>query len=111
VTPIAPPRRLPAPRGMLVKTATPSSCQRAELKNSLAIRYEGIGVRPELGDDKRHALGHEARHEGHVAREAVEPGHHHRATACPRLRQRCRELRPALQRIGTLAGLGLDVLG
>jgi hypothetical protein len=47
------------------------------------VQHERVGVGPKLGDDKRHPLGHEARHEGYVTREAVELGDHHRATRGP----------------------------
>jgi hypothetical protein len=36
------------------------------------MQHEGISFAAELGDEKRHALGHQARHKGIVARELVE---------------------------------------
>ena len=48
----------------------------------------------------------------HVAGQAIELGHRYRATlalAC--VCERSRKLRPAIESIGTLAGLHLDILG
>jgi hypothetical protein len=45
-------------------------------ERGVEVEHERVGIGPKLGDDKGHPLGHEAGHEGHVAREAVELGHH-----------------------------------
>jgi hypothetical protein len=44
----------------------------------------------------------------HVAREAIELGDRYRATQCPCLRERCRELRATIERVASLASLNLD---
>jgi hypothetical protein len=38
-------------------------------ESRVEVQYEGIGIRAELGDNKRDPLGHETRHKGYVARE------------------------------------------
>jgi hypothetical protein len=54
-----------------------------------------------------HALHHQPGDEVHVARQAVELGHQHRAAQAPGGGQRRGELRPAVQRVGPLARLHL----
>ena len=47
----------------------------------------------------------------HVAREAVELGDRDRGFQRPRLRKRRRQLRPAVERVASLAGFDLDEFG
>ena len=75
------------------------------------MQHEWIGIGPELGHDERHALRNQPGHEGDVAGEAIELGNQHRT-----LRQASRgegncQLRSAVERIGSLAGLYLGELG
>ena len=71
----------------------------------------GIGIAAEFGHDERHALRHQAGDERHIARQPVELGDEDAALRGLGCCQRRGELRPAVERVGALAGLGLDVLG
>ena len=71
------------------------------------VQHERIGVRPELRDDERHTPGHQASDEGDVAAQPVELGDDHRAAVALCLLDRRSQLRPALDGVVTLAGLGL----
>jgi len=55
-------------------------------------------------------LGHQARYEGHVARQAVELGNNDRTLASPPRGERCRELRPPVEGICPLPRFDLDEL-
>ena len=74
------------------------------------VQHERIGIGAEFGDDERHALGHQAGNEGHVARKPVELGHQDRTLRLARCGQRCGELWPSIERIGAFAGFDLGEL-
>jgi hypothetical protein len=38
------------------------------------VQHEGVGIGSQFGDDEWDALGHQARDEGHVAREPIKLG-------------------------------------
>ena len=74
------------------------------------VQHERIGIAAQLGNDERHALRHQTGHERDVAGEPVELGHQDAAFGGPRCSQCRGKLGPAIERIGALAGLGLDEL-
>jgi hypothetical protein len=74
------------------------------------VQYERVSVATELGDDKRHAVGHQPADEVNIPRQPVQLGTDDRAFALTRLPQRCSEHRTALQGIGPLAGFDLLIL-
>jgi hypothetical protein len=45
------------------------------------VQHERIGVGAQLGDNERHAPGHQAGNEGHIARQPIELGNNDRALA------------------------------
>jgi hypothetical protein len=72
------------------------------------VKHERIHVGPELGDDERHFLRHQAADERHVTRQPVELGNNHRRRlAAPAIAKLARSLDggrhlwPTLKRIGT----------
>ena len=74
------------------------------------VQHEGIGVAAQLGNDERNALRHEARDGSNITREPVELRNQHTAPCALGCCQRCRQLRPPIERIGALAGSGLNIL-
>ena len=74
------------------------------------MQHEGVGVEAKLGDNERHSVRHEAGDEGHIAREAVELGDNYRALCLARASKSRRQLGPAVERIGALSRLDLDML-
>ena len=74
------------------------------------MQHERIGVSTEFSDDERHALRHQAGHEGDIARQAVQLGNDHAALRGFGCGQGGGELRPAIERVGAFAGLGFDEL-
>jgi hypothetical protein len=79
-------------------------------QRGIEVQDEGIDVRPQLRDDEGHAMRHQSGNEMHVAREAIEFGDQDRAPHRPRLGERRRQLRPAIERVASLAGLDLGEL-
>ena len=75
------------------------------------MQHKRIGVASEFSDDERHPLRHQAGHKRHIAREPVELGHQDAAFGRARGGEGGCELRAPIERIGALAGLGLDELG
>jgi hypothetical protein len=75
------------------------------------MQHEWIGIAAQLGDDERHALGHQAGNERDVTGKPIEFGHQDGAFGRSGSRQRGCQLRPAVQGIGALTGLCLDELG
>ena len=80
-------------------------------QRGVEVQHERVGVAAEFGDDERHALGHQAGDERDIAREPVELRDQDAALRGLGRGQRGGELRPAIERVGALAGLGLDELG
>ena len=79
-------------------------------ERGVQVQHKRVGVRAELGNDKWHALGHQAGNEGNVARKPIELGNEHRAFRLTRCGQRCGELRPPIEGVRALAGLDLSEL-
>jgi hypothetical protein len=77
------------------------------------VQGEWICIGAKLDNEKGHTLAHEPADEVNVTREPVQLRDYDWASlALPaRLNQRRRELRPAFERIGALAALGLDEFG
>src|SRR5262245_24946434 len=75
------------------------------------MQREWIHVLAERGDDERHPLRHQSGDERDVAGKPVELGHGNLALGLLRCLQRRFQLRTAIERIGTLAGLDLGELG
>jgi hypothetical protein len=76
------------------------------------VQHERVGVGAQFRDDERHPLCHEVLgDERHVAGQAVELRHDHRAPQLAGRRQRRGQFRPAVERVGALAGFHLDVFG
>jgi hypothetical protein len=75
------------------------------------VQHKRICVPPQLGNDERHPLRHEAGHEGDIARQPVQLRNDDAALGRLGCSQCGCELGPAIEGIGALAGLGLDVLG
>jgi hypothetical protein len=74
------------------------------------VQHEWIGIGTQLGHDEGHALRHQRGYKRHIAGKTLELGHYDRAPLYAASGQRCRQLRPAVERIGTFAGLDLDEL-
>ena len=74
------------------------------------VQHERVGIGAQLCGDERHPRGHQPGDEGDVAGQPIELGDDDGATSSLCSCQGCRELRPALQRIGALAGFDLDEL-
>jgi hypothetical protein len=75
------------------------------------VQGERIDVPAQRGDDERYALHHQAGNERNIARQTIELGHSNRALGLLRRLQCPLQLRSAVERIGTLAGLDLGKLG
>ena len=96
--------------------ATPSVISSAAMaredmpRTFMSAQHEGIGIGAQLRGDERHLRGHQPGDEGDVAGEPIELGNDDGAAGLLRSRQSRRELRPALQRIGALAGFNLNEL-
>jgi hypothetical protein len=73
------------------------------------VEHDGVRVGPELGDDERHPLGHQAGDEGDIAGQPVELGDDDRALGRARRCKRRRELQAPLEGVEALSGLGLSV--
>jgi hypothetical protein len=56
-------------------------------------------------------MRHQPRDEVHVAAQPIELGDQHRALRLASLRQRSGQLRPPIERVGTLTRFDLDMLG
>ena len=80
-------------------------------QRGVEVQHERIGVAAEFGDDERHALRHQAGDERDVARQPVQLRDQDAALRGLGRSQRGCELRPPVERVGALAGFGLDVLG
>jgi len=74
------------------------------------VQHERIGVPAQFGHDEWHALRHQAGHEGHVSREPIQLRHQDTAFNRPGRGEGGGELRPPVNRVGTLAGFRLDEL-
>ena len=68
-------------------------------------------VTAEFGDDERHALRHQPRHERNIAGKPVEFGHHDAALGGAGSRQCSGKLRSPVEGVGTLAAFRLNELG
>ena len=75
------------------------------------MQRERVDVAAQRGDDERHPLRHQAGDERDVAAQPVELGDGDLALGLLRRLQRGLQLRPAVERIGALAGLDLGELG
>jgi hypothetical protein len=75
------------------------------------VEHERIGVAAELGDNERDALSHEAGDERHVTAQAIQLRDDDRGLVAAGLGERGGELRAAIERVGTLARLNLDMFG
>src|SRR3984957_5605929 len=80
-------------------------------QRGIEVQDEGIDVRPQFSDDEGHTMRHQTGNEMHVAREAIELGDHDRASHRPRFGERRRQLRPAVERVASLASFDLDEFG
>jgi hypothetical protein len=74
------------------------------------VQHERVRVAAQLGDDERSSPRHKARDEGDVSRQPVQLRDDDRRLDLSRRRERCGQLRPALERVRPLAGLNLDEL-
>jgi hypothetical protein len=68
---------------------------------------KGSASAPNSGDDRGHALRHQPGDECDIPREPVELGDQHRAFRLAGCGEGCGKLRPAIERIGSLAGFDL----
>ena len=77
------------------------------------MQQERLDVRAEIGDQERRLVRHEAADEMHIAREPVELcyGDGARLPVAAGASQGGGELRAAVERVGALARLDLDMLG
>jgi hypothetical protein len=73
------------------------------------VQRERINISAERTHNERHLLRHERRDERDVAAQPVELGNADGRLGTLGRLQRCRKLRPASERVGTLAGLDLGV--
>jgi hypothetical protein len=87
----------------------PQYHRRVHRSARLAILFTGISSK--FGDDEGHALGHQACHEGNVARQSVQLGNQDATFGRLRGSEGCGKLRTAVERVCSLAGFGFDVLG
>ena len=74
------------------------------------MQHEGVGIDTQLRNDERYLLRHQAGDERNIAREAIQLRHDHRTAELPGLRQRGGQFRPAVDGVGTFAGLDFDML-
>ena len=63
------------------------------------MQHERVDVTAELRYNERHSLTHKARNEMHIARQAIQPGHHDVGTELLGFTKGCRELWALLQGI------------
>jgi hypothetical protein len=75
------------------------------------VQDERVGIAAEFSHDEGHALDHQAGNEGDVAGKPVQLRHEDATLRPLGGRERSRELRSPNERIGTLAGLDVDVFG
>ncbi len=75
------------------------------------VEHEGINIRAKLSHDERHPLGHQARNEGDIARQAIKLRNEHGAFQLFRHGQGGGQLRAAAKRVGPLASFDLPELG
>ena len=76
----------------------------------IEMQHEWVGIGAQFGHDERHALRHQARHEGDIARQPVELGDNNGALVGLGGGERCGKLWAAIEGIGALAAFGLDEL-
>ena len=77
----------------------------------IKVQHKRIGVSTKFGHDERYPLGHQARHKDHVARETAQLGNNDRALAEASGGHCCCKVRPSVERVRALAGLGFYELG
>jgi hypothetical protein len=84
---------------------------RSEISRRSFSAQRGIEMQHEreFGHDEGDALAHQARDEGDIAGQPVELGHDHRTSGGSGGGKGRGQLWPAIERIGALAALGLDV--
>jgi hypothetical protein len=75
------------------------------------VQYERIDVRAEVRDHEWNAMRHEAGNEMDITRQPVKLRYGDRASQCPCLGERCRQLGSPIERIASFAGLDLDEFG
>ncbi len=75
------------------------------------VQHERVCIGAKLGHDEGDALGHQARYERYVSREAAEFGHHHSRLGLAGLSKCLGQLGATLQRIRTLPRLDFHILG
>ena len=73
------------------------------------MQHEWVGVGAEFGDDERHPLRHQPRNEMHVTGEAIEFCNDDGTFRLASPRKRAAEFGAAIQSVGTLPGLDLDM--
>ena len=74
------------------------------------MQHEWVGVSAQFCDNERNALGHQTGNECDIAGEPIELGHQDGAFGGARGSQCCGKLWPPIERVGPLAGFGLDEL-
>ena len=95
-------RRLGAGRGQ----RTLLLCQ-----SGVKMQHEWVGIGAKLGDDERNPMRRQAANEMHVAGQPTELHDENRKLVLSGSRQRCCQLRPAVERIGAFTRLEFDMLG
>jgi hypothetical protein len=88
----------------LAITELAKKCRLANIGGTSAGAIAAVAAAGEFG------LGHQPGHEGHVARQAVQPGDDHRAFGGARSSERGGKLGPTIERVSAFAGLRFHIL-